>query len=205
MGSVIFATSIMVYAAPLVLPHTFSEGTVISADEVNANFEALKDEINILKVNVQAAPTGTIVAFAGDTVPDGWLLCDGTDINRATYSGLFTAIGIIWGAGDLASTFNLPDLRGRFLRGVDNGAGIDPDAAGRTLLHFGGNTGDAVGSYQLDEFGTHYHKYGSSARTGDDSGNGIGDADAGSTFNSASNGGNETRPKNAYVNYIIKY
>ncbi len=59
-------------------------------------------------------------------------------------------IGTIHGAGDGATTFNLPDYRGRFLRGVDQGAGRDPDATGRTAPATGGNTGDTVGSIQVE-------------------------------------------------------
>lgn len=59
-------------------------------------------------------PVGTIVSYAGATVPTGWLLCDGSAINRATYSTLFTAIGTAYGVGDGVTTFELPDMRGRF-------------------------------------------------------------------------------------------
>lgn len=56
-------------------------------------------------------PAGTIVAFAGATVPAGWLWCDGSAISRTTYAPLFAAISTIYGAGDGNSTFNLPDAR----------------------------------------------------------------------------------------------
>jgi len=95
------------------------------------------------------APTGTIVAFAGDVVniPFGWMLCNGAAINRTTYSNLYNAIGTAWGIGDGSTTFNLPDLRGQFLRGVNLGSGNDPDALARTAVN-GGNSGDNVGSRQ---------------------------------------------------------
>jgi plastocyanin len=67
-------------------------------------------------------PPGTITAFAGNTIPVGWKICDGSAISRTSYDDLFIAIGINWGQGDNSSTFNLPDLRGRFLRGVDGAA-----------------------------------------------------------------------------------
>jgi len=94
-------------------------------------------------------PPGAIMAFGGSSVPSGWFLCDGSAVSRTTYSNLFAAISINWGTGDGINTFNLPDLRGRFLRGMDGGVGNDPDAATRTAL-LGGNTGDNVGSYQDD-------------------------------------------------------
>ena len=56
-------------------------------------------------------PSGMLTPFAGATAPDGWLLSDGSAVNRTTYSALFTAIGTTYGAGDGSTTFNLPDLR----------------------------------------------------------------------------------------------
>ena len=63
-------------------------------------------------------PSGTIAPFGGGTVPAGWMLCDGTAISRTTYSALFAAINTIYGVGDGASTFNLPNAQGVFLRGA---------------------------------------------------------------------------------------
>ena len=85
---------------------------------------------------------GTVIAYAGASVPAGYLLCDGSQVSRATYSNLYTAIGNFWGAGDGNNTFHLPDLQGRFLRGVDMGAGRDPDGGSRGASGPGGNTGD---------------------------------------------------------------
>lgn len=95
-----------------------------------------------------SVPPGTIVAFAGTAAPAGWTVCDGSEISRTMYAGLFVAVGINFGGGDGVSTFNLPDLRGRFMRGVDGGAGRDPDAASRTASNPGGPGGDVVGSLQ---------------------------------------------------------
>lgn len=99
-------------------------------------------------------PPGVIQAFGGGTVPSGWLLCDGSTASRSTYSALFAAVGIVNGQGDGSTTFHVPDLRGRFLRGADDmgtgAAGRDPDAAGRTAANTGGATGNAVGSVQAD-------------------------------------------------------
>ncbi len=60
------------------------------------------------------APVGAVVAFAGPQPPDGWLLCDGSEVSRDTYADLFSTIGVAYGVGDSVSTFTLPDLRGRF-------------------------------------------------------------------------------------------
>jgi microcystin-dependent protein len=110
---------------------------------------------------------GTIIAYAGPAAPpaepDGeqWLLCDGTPISRQTYAGLYALIESTYGQGDDVSTFNLPDLRGQFMRGVDAGttgpSHVDPDAASRTAMAPGGATGNAVGSVQAGAVGSHAH------------------------------------------------
>lgn len=93
-------------------------------------------------------PTGTIFAFGGTTAPNGWLLCQGQAVSRTTFSQLFAAIGSSNGSGDGSTTFNIPDLRGRFLRGLDGSVNRDPDKALRVAMNSGGNTGNALGSVQ---------------------------------------------------------
>lgn len=98
-------------------------------------------------------PAGMIMPFAGpaENIPEGWMLCDGSAISRSEYANLYKTIGVCWGTGDGATTFNIPDLRGMFLRGVSGESGNDPDADSRVLLtDNGGNTGNNVGSYQGD-------------------------------------------------------
>ncbi len=68
-------------------------------------------------------PSGTVLQFAGVTVPPGWLLCDGSAVSRVSYAGLFAALGTAYGAGNGTTTFNLPDLRGRVPVGLDNMGG----------------------------------------------------------------------------------
>lgn len=82
-------------------------------------------------------PPGIAAPFAGTTAPSGWLKCNGAAISRATYAGLFAAIGTTWGAGDGSTTFNLPDWRGEFVRGWDDGRGLD---AGRAFASVQGQT-----------------------------------------------------------------
>lgn len=69
-----------------------------------------------------AAPAGSIEAFAGSSLPTNYLWCNGAAVSRATYSGLFSAIGTTWGSGDGSTTFNLPNLAGRFSLGAGQGA-----------------------------------------------------------------------------------
>jgi phage-related tail fiber protein len=158
-------------------------------------------------------PAGAIIAYGGTSAPSGYLICDGSAISRTTYSALFSAIGTAFGSGDGATTFNLPDFRGRFLRGYDGSAGNDPDKATRTAMNSGGNTGNNLGSVQDDTFQNHQHDGSEYAGGGDpmiehNLGNGVYHPDYPTGFvvqNPGIKTGTETRPKNAYVNYIIKY
>ena len=65
-----------------------------------------------------ATPVGTVMMIAGSSIPSGFLLCNGAAISRTTYAKLFAAIGTMYGAGDGATTFNLPDMRDRFAEGA---------------------------------------------------------------------------------------
>lgn len=73
-----------------------------------------------------ASLTGAVQSFARSTAPSGWLKCNGAAVSRATYSALFAVIGTTFGAGDGSTTFNLPELRAEFIRGIDDGRGIVP-------------------------------------------------------------------------------
>lgn len=73
-----------------------------------------------------SVPVGSLSMYAGSSVPDGWLLCDGAAVSRTTYSRLFSQIGTAYGSGNGFSTFNLPNLSGRFPRGAAGG----PDTVG---------------------------------------------------------------------------
>lgn len=150
---------------------------------------------------------GAISSYVSDTIPTGYLLCDGSAISRATYSALYAIIGDAFGEGDGSTTFNLPDLRGRFLRGKDGGAGNDPDAGSRTASGTNGNTGDNIGSLQADQYKSHTHQFGSSNSSFGSGYPEAVDQNNGSPvfYNTSSSGGNETRPKNINVNYMIKY
>ncbi|MBI5219740.1 MAG: tail fiber protein [Bacteroidia bacterium] len=158
--------------------------------------------------------------FAGTTAPTGYLLCDGSAVSRTTYAALFAAMGTAYGSGDGSTTYNLPDLRGRFLRGVDGTAGSDPDKTSRTASGTGGNTGNNVGSLQGNSIASHSHALLINLNAGSAYGSSVTYLAGGTqnsepfwyTFSNSSNtvsiqssGGNETRPINVYVNYIIKY
>jgi microcystin-dependent protein len=178
-------------------------------------------------------PVGTVVAFAGpiDNMPKGWLLCDGNLVQRTEYPQLYAAIGNSWGGN--STHFNLPDMRGMFLRGVAGTSDEDPGKGNRTVTKTGGNSGNLVGSKQQDDFLSHKHTgtaestgsahkhntgidmgvYGGSGsfskvRGSDTSGSAKGTDTSGAhthPLNIANTGGSETRPRNVYVYYIIKF
>ncbi len=78
--------------------------------------------VDVPDLNVMA---GAVMAFARSTAPNGWLKANGAAVSRTAYAGLFAAIGTTFGVGDGSTTFNLPDMRGEFLRGWDDARGVD--------------------------------------------------------------------------------
>jgi microcystin-dependent protein len=87
---------------------------------------------------------GEVIAYVDDTAPDNFIYCDGSAVSRTDFSDLFAVMGTKFGIGDGSTTFNLPDMRGQFIRGVDDGRGLDADAGARS------NGGDTIGSTQSD-------------------------------------------------------
>jgi rhizosphere induced protein len=182
--------------------------------EVNGDIKATNitlSGVSIASIQNAVMPVGTIMAYGGDTSnrnvveqlrSQGWLPCDGATVSRTDYAELFAALGTAFGAGDARTTFHVPDLRGRFLRGTNKGTGRDPDAMSRRAEPNGGNTGDMVGSVQDDDFKQHTHTYDHfpAAQGGIASGNYWRNGEG----TTGASGGKETRPKNVYVNWIIK-
>lgn len=145
---------------------------------------------------------GSVMAFSSTDPPAGWLECNGTNLSRTTYATLFAVVSTNFGYTN-ATTFTIPDLRGRFIRGWNHGAGNDPNTTVRTAQSAGGVTNDFVGSYQADAYASHYH---TSQASGSDGGTTVrlGSTASGS-LSTAAAGGSETRPKNVYLMYCIKY
>lgn len=141
---------------------------------------------------------GQIVFCASTNIPNGYLECNGATVSRTTYATLFAAIGSAYGPGDGATTFNLPDLRGEFIRGADRGRGVD--------------SGRAVGSAQAAQI-----------KVAKQTNNAFNMAGGGDTFPYTFNGGTnngistiaqvfpeaaqngETRPRNVAMIAVIKY
>jgi len=138
---------------------------------VNVSGEVTVDEDIITQGRVKdktgdVIPVGTIMPFIGVNPPEGWLLCNGSAIKSSDFLELFAVINENFGDGSVDENgnsttddedFNVPDFRGMFLRGVDNGAGRDPDTTARTSLNNTGAIGDNVGSYQEYETASHHH------------------------------------------------
>jgi len=103
-------------------------------------------ETTIGSIASYLTPTGAIMAFAGSAAPTGWLLCFGQAVSRSTFADLFAVIGTTYGAGDGATTFNVPDLRGRVVAGKDDMGGT---AAGRLTFGVGTALGGTIGNEQL--------------------------------------------------------
>jgi len=147
--------------------------------------------------SIVTSPVGSVTMFGGETCPDGWLVCNGAEYPITTYPKLFEAIGYLWGG--LGSNFKVPDMRGYFPRGWDNGAGVDLDRLTR-------DGGDHVGSSQPDQVGPHTHgvdQWSESASSGNESrfGSGGSNHSSANVWNLATT---ESRPKNKYFLFIIK-
>ncbi|HYG80222.1 MAG TPA: tail fiber protein [Pyrinomonadaceae bacterium] len=209
------------------------------------DLEQLKADVAALKETLQRqlvesppnVPIGTILPYAGavntpGSIPEGWRLCNGDPMSRTDAAALFGKIGTSWGKGNGSTTFNLPDLRGRFLRGVDGGSGNDPDATAR-VNRDNQVVGGLVGSLQPDALqnhshgnNPHHHPYKDKFQKDESSDNtedrrvahfeemedSRDTADVSITItdvtsiggNSVRSSPNETRVKNAYVNWIIR-
>ncbi|EMS8795760.1 phage tail protein [Enterobacter ludwigii] len=116
-----------VVVIPGLVSRIFCDGVNITDETLNPNNDMV----------------GAITGFAMISAPTGWLIADGSAVSRTTYARLFSRIGTTWGSGDGVNTFNLPDARGVFIRGLDNGKGYD--------------SGRDIGTYQADAVQAHNH------------------------------------------------
>ena len=221
---------------------SFQANSTLTSKALNDAFSQLQAQIDAQKaqLDAQSVPAGTIVAWGGEgtrgkPAPDGWLPCDGSELDgtNAKFAGLYAAIGTAYGGNTTSSKFNLPDLRGRFLRGWTNGAPgalRDPDVATRSASVTGGNVGDHVGTLQpsatrmpivpfsTGTAGSHSHSFypprivwesGTGMGYQSNSGAQRGLADgavgaAGDHTHPITGGDAESRPANVSVNYIIR-
>ena len=208
----------------LTLPSSITSGGFLQTDgSGNLSFQI-----------VAGVPTGAVFCMAVATVPNGYFECAGQELSRTTYAALFAIIGTAYGAGNGSSTFNIPDLRGEFVRGFDNGKGTDSgrsiatsqsaqNASHNHSISLSGTTstksltggirkisegfdanGSASGVFTKTQDGT-------SSITGTSSTSPVGGVDINASHNhtfsaSGTSGsqGGEARPRNIAMMYIIK-
>ena len=174
----------------------------------NSNMNKLRQYNGSAWVDVgvdATSPVGMIAPFAMGAQPGGWLICDGSAISRNAYIALWNAIQDIWGPGNSSSTFNIPDLRASFLRGVG------------TSTEFTYNAVTTLAGKQNDLFQGHHHRigtYGGTAtyrvsRRADNGPTYVEQDTAVKDPITGSHGtvrmGMETRPNNYGVQFCIKY
>ncbi len=188
----------------------FSTNAQMSVHAINADTSRYSKLADTSNFALNGVPIGVIMPFAGSVanIPQGWMLCDGSALSSRDYPELYKVISTSWGNGSSDSTgtknFNLPDLRGLFLRGVDMGAGKDADAQFRQPIQPGGNSGDNVGSYQVLNSSNSNQLFTSSSEQGV---NPMYDSQGyrySSRTEALESTGSDQIPPNASVYYIIK-
>lgn len=153
--------------------------------KVNELIDVIDSPTSNLNKNLkklEESEIGTIKLWLSLTIPEGYLEIKGQTLNKADYPILFQKYGIS------ANQYTLPDTRGEFVRGLDNGRGVD---VGRSLK-----------SAQADMLKSHSHTYFKDNVGGGSSS--AGGSGSGSDDNTSSTGGTETRPRNIAMIYIIK-
>lgn len=142
-------------------------------------------------------PAGNVAHFAANAAPIGWIRANGSALSRVIYANLFLAIGETYGAGDGSTTFLLPDLRGEFLRSLDDGRGVD--------------SGRVIGSFQSHQLQSHAHTFPRNYVGGSASVNGgfASMSTAQDTYTTSASGStnnsSENRPRNKALLACIKY
>lgn len=188
-------------------------GSAITEAQFKLAITDLRDYI----ATMETVAPGVVAFYSKITAPTGWLKANGAAVSRTTYSALFAAIGTAFGVGNGTTTFNIPDLRGVFIRGLDDGRGVD---AGRTLSNTpqGGQNKSHSHTGTAASAGGHAHSIATRVSSGD-GGTEVGSTNgaAGGTYATASagahthtvttvaDGGTEARPMNIALLACIKY
>jgi microcystin-dependent protein len=159
--------------------------------------------------NIGTVPVGSIFAFGGNASPAGYMICNGAAVDRATFFELYNVIGTVFGPGNGTTTFNIPDFRGMYLRGVGTYGGSTLKATGAAYA------GPAMGAVDADRLQGHFHAAPDNILTtaagAGAAGGALGAPDATAIAGPITDGVNgtprtssETSPVSAGVNYIIK-
>ena len=185
-----------------------TDGPQRATDATTSNGLVRKSQMDAAVSGV-ATPSGAVMAFARTTAPTGWLKCDGSAVSRSTYAALFAEVGTAFGAGDGSSTFNLPDLRGEFIRGFDDGRGIDAGRAFASVQSSDNKAHDHMVFADADSGGNYTTGTNYAGRwvPGNDNNmrtNQIGVNTPPSIGLTSQSGGSESRPRNVALLYCIK-
>jgi len=182
---------------------------IVKGTEINTEFNNISTAI-ATKADSSSVPvlTGVVLYFAANAAPTGFLAANGAAVSRVTYAALFAVTGTTFGVGDGSTTFNLPDLRGEFIRGWDDGRGLD------TSRVFGSAQSYDVEAHNHDirvrgSVSSHSHRIDGPAETYVAAGASNSIGGSGSIYNDTgaivSTGGTETRPVNVALLACIKF
>jgi microcystin-dependent protein len=182
------------FSSPIVADLTGTAATVV--DSAITTAKIVDGAVTTPKLaDGVATPAGQVALYARSTAPTGWLKANGAAISRTTYAALFTAIGTTFGAGDGSTTFNLPDLRGEFVRSLDDGRGVD--------------SGRVLGSWQTGQIESHSHalprESGGSENIQSLTTTQNDDEGISPLSQTGLTGGDETRPRNVALLACIKF
>jgi Phage Tail Collar Domain len=199
MAPVVSATTLALARTDMGVAASGANNDITSLGALATIPTVIADEFTDVRSEIGAIiPAGLVGYFARNTAPTGWMKANGAAVSRTTYSALFASTGTAFGAGDGVSTFNLPDLRGEFIRGLDDGRGVD--------------SGRVIGSAQGDQNKSHGHSITDSGMLFVRSGSGGQGVSLGTSFTGNNNyptlsveGGSEARPRNVALLGCIKY
>lgn len=216
-GLTLGATAITASGADINLLDSLTRGSIIYGNNSGVTSELVKGGAGTVLTSdgtdiswaagTGGVPAGTVIYHAANTPPTDFIKANGAAVSRSTYSDLFTAIGTTYGAGDGSSTFNVPDLRGEFMRGWDDSRGIDASRS------FGSSQSHAQ-RYTLNSFTTtmatgYSGPPGTSSLTVNGTTGmretGANDAGNGTTIKFNVTDSSETRPRNIAFLACIKY
>lgn len=186
----------------------FGKATNVGSVDVANVMSAVNQVQSEIKI---VLPVGSVIAFAMNTTPEGYLLCNGAAVSRTTYAALYAAIGTIYGSGDGSTTFNLPNLTDKFIQGSGTAgttveAGL-PDIQGECFLHGSEQANIILGTNGAMTIKTRYNSYRTPAQLTEspDATSGGAFTFRASSYNSIYGNSDTVQPSALTMRYYIKY